>query len=162
MIEPAILYKNDIISKFNSLLYTDKYFWYNGGIDNYEYEIREEGDKFQFAITHQNQLIGFISFRIDWYCSCAFNFGLVKFVDSPSTIPIITNAIRKVIRMISGFNMHRIDFRCVSGNPAEEGYDRIISRFNNEYDISKFAFKDNIKDRHGNYHDTIVYELIHK
>ena len=160
MIRPAILFKEELSKAFSSQLYSQEYFWYEGGIENYEQEIREESDKFQFAIFDHEQLVGYISFRVDWYCSSAFNFGLVSFTDKPSLI--MTSAILEVIKMIDGFNLHRIDFRCISGNPAESGYDGIIGRFSGKYNLRKVEFKDNSRDRQGNYHSTIMYELIRK
>lgn len=171
MIQPAILWKDEISKAFNRKLYTQEHFWYDGGIDNYEQEIKEEANKYQFAIVVSGQLIGFISFRVDWYCSCAYNFGLIKFLpyyfdsstyDYKESTPKMVSAIREVIRMIEGFNLHRIDFRCVGGNPAEKGYDRILKRFQGKYDLRKVYFKDNIKDRQGKYHDTKMYELIRR
>ena len=171
MIQPAILWKDELSKAFNRKLYTQEYFWFEGGIDNYEREIKEEADKYQFAIVESSQVIGFISFRVDWYCSCAYNFGLIKFLpyyfdnltqEYKNSTPKMVSAIREVIRMIEGFNLHRIDFRCVGGNPAEKGYDRILKMFHGKYNLRKIDFKDNIKDRQGKYHDAKMYELIRR
>lgn len=174
MLEPAILHKEEITKAFGRILYTEKYLWYTGSIDNYEWEIKEEADKFQFAIVDYNygtkEVIGFISFRIDWYCSCAYNFGLIKFdnnsdgvkFDRLRTTRKMTSAVREVIKMIKGFNLHRIDFRCVGGNPAGKKYFKLLSVFNKDYLTRAVTFFDNIKDRKGDYHDTIMFELIQR
>lgn len=174
MIEPAILYIGELTEAFNRTLYTQERFWFEGGIENYETEIKEEADKFQYAITKYGQLLGYISFRVDWYGSCAYNFGLIKFEDVYSTedntgfptyhssAPVIANAIREVISQIESFGLHRIDFRCVSSNPAERGYDKISHHFAKRYRLSKVRFTDNIRDTHGDYHDTIMYEMIRR
>jgi hypothetical protein len=169
MLVPAILYKEEIEKQFKTIQYTDKFLWYTGSLDNYDMEVKTEGDKFAFAIVCQEHLIGYISFRVDWYCSMAYNFSLIRFSDAfveiggVATITIARD-IREVIRMIEGFNLHRIDFRCVSGNPAEQKYDKIVDRILDKgvYDCNMPTFKDNIKDTHGNYHDTICYELIRR
>lgn len=167
MLVPASLYKDAIEKQFKAIQYTDKYLWYTGSIDNYDMEVKTEGDKFAFAITYEEQLIGYVSFRVDWFCSMAYNFSLIRFSDAFVEIGgvatrTITSAIREVIRMVEGFNLHRIDFRCVSGNPAEEGYDGIIERFHGKYKLRKIDFRDNIRDYKGKYHDTICYELIRR
>lgn len=176
MLVPAITYKETIEQEFKKIQYTDKYLWYTGSIDNYDIEVKTEGDKFAFAIVDAKKcLIGYISFRVDWYCSMAYNFGLIKFVDKEriltdrgivtyNTAPLIASAIREVIRMIESFNLHRIDFRCVSGNPAEDKYYLICLKIlrQRRYKLDKLTFHDNIKDTHGNYHDMIVYELIRR
>lgn len=184
MLVPAIQYKEEIGKQFKAIQYSDKYLWYTGSIDNYDIEVKTEGDKFSFAIVYQEELIGYVSFRVDWYCSMAYNFSLIKFKDKVEdkeewvfrydystgehplipTSMIMASAIREVIKMIESFNLHRIDFRCVSGNPAKEKYESICWKIKDkgEYRTHYQIFHDNIKDRQGTYHDTICYELIRR
>ena len=171
MLVPAMCYKDEIEKAYTRLAYTQKLMWYDGCIENFKHELTEEDGKYQYAIVESGQVIGYISFRVDWYCSMAYNFGLMSFMDiyfdNPSqeyksTKPIIFKAIREVIRMVESFNLHRIDWRCVGGNPAERGYLGILKHFEDKYDIARGVFRDNMKDRHGNYHDTIMFELIRK
>ena len=173
MLVPAITYKEDIEKQFKAIQYSDKYLWYTGSIDNYDLEVKTEGDKFAFAIVESCQVIGYISFRVDWYCSMAYNFSLIKFLphyfDNPTqeykdSTPKMVSAIREVMRMIKRFNLHKIDFRCVDGNPAEKKYYKIIynSAIDSEYYTRVIRMRDNIRDREGNYHDTLIYELIRR
>ncbi len=171
MLVPAACYKEEIEKQFKAIQYTDKYLWYTGSIDNYDLEVKTEGDKFAFAIVEPfyNQycktdyfLLGYVSFRVDWYCGMAYNFGLIRFEQSKNATKVMASAIREVIRMIESFNLHRIDFRCISGNPAERGYEGILKLFEDKYDIARGVFRDNMKDRYGKYHDTIMFELIKK
>ena len=173
MLVPATQYKEEIEKKFQMIQYTDKYLWYTGSIDNYDIEVKTEGDKFAFAIVESGQVLGYISFRVDWYCSMAYNFGLIKFLphyfDNPTqeyknSTPKMVSAIREVMRIVDSFNLHRIDFRCVSGNPAEKKYESICWQIKDkgEYRIHYQIFHDNIRDWQGNYHDTICYELIRR
>jgi hypothetical protein len=173
MLVPASLYKDEIEKQFKAIQYTDKYLWYTGSIDNYDLEVKTEGDKFAFAIVEPffNQycktdyfLLGYVSFRVDWYCGMAYNFGLIRFEQSKKATKVMASAIREVIRMVESFNLHRIDFRCISGNPAETKYDGIVALLINQgkFDVETPIFRDNIKDTHGKYHDTICYELIRR
>jgi RimJ/RimL family protein N-acetyltransferase len=179
MLVPAITYKEEIEREFKKIQYTDKWLWYTGWIDNYDIEVKTEGDKFAFAIIEPayEEVVGYVSFRVDWYCSMAYNFSLIKFKDVYSkgkqledgsweyikiSTRIMASAIREVMKMVESFNLHRIDFRCVSGNPAEKQYDGMLHHLIKRYQPTKMRFTDNIKDTHGNYHDTIVYELIRR
>lgn len=169
MIVPAITYKEEIEQQFKKIQYTDKYLWYTGSIDNYDIEVKTEADKFAFAIVCQEHLIGYISFRVDWYCSMAYNFGLIRFSDAFVEIDgvatrTMADAIREVIRMLRSFKLHRIDFRCIDGNPAEKKYYKIIysSVIDQEYYTRVVRMVDNIKDVYGEYHDTLIYELIRR
>ena len=173
MLVPAIQYKDEIEKEFQRIQYSEKYLWYTGSIDNYDIEVKTEGDKFAFAIVEpfmsrycktEYFLLGYISFRVDWYCLMAYNFSLIRFENSPKATGIMASAIREVMRMIESFNLHRIDFRCVSGNPAEEKYYKILIKVvgQRRYKLDELTFHDNIRDKQGNYHDTIVYELIRR
>jgi len=171
MLKPAIVYKAQLEKAFNQIQYSDKMLWYDGCIDIYDHKVETSENKYAFAIVYVEQVIGYVSFRMDWYCSTAYNFSLIKFLDTyfdvedqiyKDSTPLMMTAIRDIIRMIESFNLHRIDFRCVSGNPAADRYFKLISRFISTYDIHVLKFTDNIKDRQGNYHNTIVYELIHR
>lgn len=184
MLVPASMYKEEIEQQFKNIQYSDKYLWYTGSIDNYDMEVKTEEDKFAFAIiTPMNELVGYVSFRVDWYCSMAYNFSLIKFKDKIAdevknefsvnrpiggwcidTKPIIASAIREVMRMVESFNLHRIDFRCVEGNPAKQKYDKIVDKIVDKgvYVCYMPTFIDNIRDKQGNYHNTICYELIRR
>jgi RimJ/RimL family protein N-acetyltransferase len=161
MLVPASLYKEEIEKYFKQIQYSDKYLWYTGSIDNYDMEVKTEGDKFAFAIISDEGglVVGYVSFRVDWYCSMAYNFSLIKFLDAPM---VMARAIREVMQMVEGFNLRRIDFRCVSGNPAERGYWRILKRIDTQkkYTIRSLVFTDNIRDWKGEYHNTICFELL--
>lgn len=164
MIVPAIVYKDEIENQFKRIQYTDKYLWYTGSIDNYNIEVETTENRFAYAIVHNDHVIGYISFRVDWYCSMAYNFGLVRFADpqDKAATAVMTSAIMQIIKMILGFNLHRIDFRCISGNPAQRNYDGIIDIIEKtqDYWVNKLIFTDNIKDYKGRYHSTICYELL--
>lgn len=164
MLVPAIVYKDEIENQFKRIQYTDKYLWYTGSIENYDIEVETTEDRFAYAIVHNDLVIGYISFRVDWYCSTAYNFGLIRFADShdKAATAVMTSAIMQIIKMILGFNLHRIDFRCISGNPAQRNYDGVIDVIEKtqDYWVHKFSFTDDVKDMKGKYHSTVCYELI--
>lgn len=59
-------------------------------------------------------------------------------------------------KFINVYKLHRIEWRMVGGNPVERSYYRFCKKFNG----SKHILKDAVKDRYGNYHDDIIYEII--
>lgn len=52
--------------------------------------------------------------------------------------------------------MHRVEWQAVGGNPACRGYDRFIKKHYG----NKHILKDSIKDKSGEYHDDIIYEIV--
>ena len=54
--------------------------------------------------------------------------------------------------------LHRVEWRAVGGNPACRCYDSFIERHNG----TKHILKDSIKDKNGEYHDDIIYEIVNE
>lgn len=180
MIIPAILMKDEIERAFRKKAYTEDIFFYNGWIGNLPNEVKEDEDLWSFAIVDADEtkpfgeeyiLIGYISFRIDHYSAQAYNFGLIRFEDKAfftkegrRIIPesIMAAGILEVIRKLEDMNLHRIEFRCVEGNPAEAGYTKIINRLSNQYRISIMRLEDVCRNSAGGWHDSIIFQLIRR
>lgn len=164
MLVPAVVYKNEIEDLFKRIQYSDEYLWYTGSIDNYNIEVETAENRFAYAIVHNDRVIGYISFRVDWYCSMAYNFGLIRFADRKDKVAtsVMMAAIIYILKKLQSFNLHRIDFRCISGNPAMRNYNSILEIIEKtqNYQINKLIFTDSIKDMKGKYHSTVCYELI--
>lgn len=159
MLIPAILRKNEILHEFQKLQYTDDLMYEVGCCDNYMPDIVEEPDKetYQFAIVDsKDKLVGYVSYQIDWYSSQAHRFGLMSFKRGN---PLIGKELFGIMdNLINTLHIHRIEWYMVSGNTAERAYDR----FCNKYNGRKITLRDVFKDRVGNYHDSITYEIINK
>lgn len=157
MLIPAILRKNEILHEFQKMQYTDDLMYEVGCCDNYMPNVVEEPDKetYQFAIVDsKDNLIGYVSYRIDWYSSQAHRFGLMSF-DRGN--PLIGKELFGIMdNLINTLHIHRIEWYMVSGNPAERSYDRFCDKYNGR----KLTLRDTFKDRAGHYHDSITYEII--
>lgn len=157
MLKPAILYKEEIIKNMQEYFYTDDMMYETGCMENWIPNIVEEPNEntFQYAIIdNQNKLIGYIAYTVDWYASKAYNFGLFSFDrGNPLIGKEVFNKMEELINMF-----HRIEWRAVGGNPACRGYDNFIKRHNG----NKHILKDAIKDKNGNYHDDIIYEILNQ
>ena len=155
MLVPAILYKDEIVKDMQKYFYTDDMMFETGCMDNWIPNIIEcpEGSQFQYAIVDSNEkLIGCLLYSVDWYASKAYNFGLFSF--DRGNILVGKDVFNKLEELVS--TLHRVEWRAVSGNPACRGYDSFIKRHNG----NKHILKDSIKDKNGNYHDDIIYEII--
>lgn len=169
MLKPAILYCEALTKKFDELRYSDKIVWYNGCIEDgrfYCYGLNDDGSsygRFQYAILNNDEVVGYISYTIDYYSSCCYNFGLLSFEDKPNIA--ISSAILEVINKIIAQKIHRIEFRGISGNHACRFYDRLLDRFstkdsNGSWQSRKLTCHDVFKDRYGEYHDSHIYEIL--
>ena len=154
MLVPATLYKEEIIKNFKRYFYTDEMLYETGCMHNWIPNIVDCPDEstFQFAIVHNDILIGYLGYVVDWYASQAYNFGLFSF-DRGNPI-VGKDVFNKLEELVNRF--HRVEWRMVGGNPAERGYDNFLKRHNG----NKHVLKDAIRDRDGNYRDDIIYEII--
>ena len=155
MLVPAILYKNEIEKEFQKLYYTEDMFCYTGCLAQWYPNIKEipSDGEFDYAIiNNDSKLIGYLSYRADYYCSKVYNFGLVSF-DRGN--PIIGNDLyKKLEELVSHF--HRIEWRMIGGNKVEKHYDKFCKLHNGQ----KHILKDSIRDKNGDYHDDIIYEIV--
>ena len=157
MLVPAILYKEQILQAFKERYYSDDMMFYMGCMDNWLPNIQEEinGCIQQYAIVNsQGKLLGYLDYQIDWYNACAYRFGIMSF-DKGNPI-IGKDLLRELNKLIYEYELHRIEWRMVGGNPVEKSYDKICQKFNG----TKHILKDVIKDKYGKYHNDIIYEIV--
>lgn len=160
MLVPAITMRAEIEAAFDAISYTTKSMYYEGCIYNFGHKIEQEENSYMYAIIAPDKtLIGYVSYRVDWYSSQAYNFGLMNFTEDPKYRWIIANGIKEVIKQIQSYNLHRIEFRAVGTNPAIRGYRKIVNSFA-EYTCNEITLTDYTKDRSGNYCNMIMFELL--
>ena len=155
MLVPAILYKDEIIKGMQKYFYTDDMMYAAGCMENWVPNIVESPEEgcYQWAMVDSNdKLIGFLVYRVDFYVSKAYNFGLFSF--DRGNVLVGKDVYTKLEELVNTY--HRVEWRAVSGNPACRGYDNFIKRHNG----NKHILKDCIKDRKGDYHDDIIYEIV--
>lgn len=156
MLVPAILYKEQIQKEFQKLYYTEDMMFETGCLEQWCPEISEVPNvgQFDYAIVHNEKLIGYLTYQVDYYASKAYNFGLMSF--DRGNLIIGKDLFTKMEELVS--TMHRIEWRMISGNPVERSYDRFCEKYNGK----KHILKDAIRDRAGNYRDDIIYEIVRR
>lgn len=160
---PAVAYKKEIEDWGNKLRYSKKMMMYNGCCEHGPMCIRDDwdnGDNYQWAIVDDdNNLVGYIAYKIDHYAKVAYSFGLIGFEDNPA---VMMQGILAAIRHVYLMDPIRVEFRCVYDNKAKRGYDGIVNKFSDRYDIYKHHLHYLFRDEQGNYHDELIYELVRK
>lgn len=158
MLCPAIAYKYDITNKFMEYYYSDEMMNYTGCFYSSVPQIEEENNDsmYQYAIVDGNKVVGYFAYQVNWYARSAYNFGLFAFDKNNRLIGI--DVYRELRKLINEYQIHRIEWRMVGGNPVEKHYDRFCQKYNGK----KFTLTDAIKDRRGMFHDDIIYEIVFK
>ena len=156
MLVPAELYKYEIEKQMKLNSYTDEMLYYSGCVGGYNFELNDDNyGEHKYAIIDSNdKLIGFFAYNIDYYCRKAWNFGLYSFDKGKPVIGF--DVFRQLNKLITEYKLHKITWRMIGGNPVGKHYDKFC--FKNLG--AKHYLKDEIKDKYGNYHDDIIYEII--
>lgn len=156
MLVPAILYKDEIHKNLSKQFYSDDMLYYTGWLGSSLPTIDTEnnGDYYQYAIVEGEKLIGYFTYSVDWYISCANRFGLFSFDRGNRKIGL--DVYRELKKLINDYHIHRIEWRMIGGNPVEKHYDRFCAKYHGK----KFVLTDAIKDRYGKYYDDVIYEII--
>lgn len=155
MLVPAILYKEQIMKEFQKYFYTTDMLYEMGCMGNWTPNIFDcpNGNQFQYTIVDKNEnLIGYLDYLVDWYTSNAYNFGLFSF--DRGNIVIGRDVFAKLEELVCA--LHRVEWRAVGENPVCRGYDKFIKKHHG----NKHILKDSIKDRDGNYLDSVIYEIV--
>lgn len=155
---PAILYKTEIERESQKMMYTEDALFYQGWYGHQSIDVAdsdESGSLYQYAICDtKDKLIGYISYRIDLWSRQAYAFGLVSF-DRGNVL--IGYAVKEVLdKLIHKNKIHRIEFRCVGGNPVKKAYDRFCKRYGGRC----IELKDTVRDECGEFHNEYIYEIL--
>ena len=97
-------------------------------------------------------LIGYLSYIVNFYSDCAYNFCLMSF-DRGNPV-VGKDLFEKMEELVNRF--HRVEWRMVGDNPVERHYDKFCKMHNGK----KFVLTDCIKDSDGNYRNSIIYEIV--
>jgi len=157
MLVPAIFKKNELEKLFAEHLYDDDMFLYNG----YPYcntipDLAPAEGVYKWAIidsnTYQDKVIGYFTYWINNHCESVQNFGLYSF---DKNNPIIGfDVYKKMKELINDYR--RIEWRMIGGNPVEKHYDKLCKHFRG----NKVILHNVVKDRKGNYHNELIYEIM--
>ena len=155
MLAPAIKYKSELENLFAEMIYTEDYMYYHGYAHDHELpKISLEYGLYQYAILDGDDIVGFLSYRVDTAIDGVYNFGLISFCRGNLTV--VTDALHEFKKLVKDHN--RVEWRCVGGNPASKLYDKICER----YGGTKMTLHQACATLTGKVVDSYLYEILRK
>lgn len=157
MLKVAQLYVNEIREKDLSTWYNPKYMYYDGYTgseltkfddDNYR------AHKF-VSVDENNNVIGLITYCIDWNCSSVDRFGIICY--EKCSVLFIRDVIQAIKDIFYRYNINRVEFFCYVGNPALKGYRRLVDKFGGK-ECGYYRKYSKLMD--GKLHDAVVFEIL--
>lgn len=154
MLKPALLYRDEIIQKFTECLYTVDYYYYSGwNCGSSLPEIKPEENLYQYAfVDKDDNVIGFLTYRIYDYSDTAQEFGLFSFDRGNPIIGI--DLFKKLEELVA--RHHRVEWQVIEGNPVKKHYDKFCKKHNGYI----HHYHGTIKSIEGKYVDSYVYEIV--
>ena len=157
MLDFAIKYKDTLQSMFIDTWYTEKYKYFHYTVSCNIPEFRDNTwDYHDFvSIDHAGHIIGNIYYHIDRITNNVSRFCAINFTDSHI---IFAKDLLQVIRDIfEKFHFNKLSFGVVIGNPAENSYDKLITKYGGRIVGIK---KNETKLFDGQYYDVKEYEIL--
>ncbi len=79
MIKPAQLYAEELKRLYCETWYDSKYIYYHSYTGTQELQFSDNNyERHSFAILENNEVIGYISYRLNWASKVTYNFGIIS------------------------------------------------------------------------------------
>lgn len=158
MVGNAFEYEQEVQQLFLKTWYDLKYQYYHSYEGRCLYIQPKDGDwnsRHFVSLNSKGEVIGFIGYEVIRDANIACNFGAINFTDDIITFGLDLAQIIDDIFM--KFNMNKLEFNVVCGNPIEKSYDKIIKRIGGKILCKR---KDRAKLIDGTIHDDKLYEIM--
>lgn len=160
MLDNARKYIDVLKNKFLDIWYDNdyKYYFCNDYHNSIELPDNDFNEMHFVSLDSSYNVIGYISYSVHRGTNSAYNLGIMNF--SKDNKFIFGKDVYKVIDDIfTKFNMQRLEFSVVVGNPIEKSYDRMIEKYNGRIvGIRKRA----VKLADNKLYDEKIYELLNE
>lgn len=129
MLDNARKYSEELKYKFIDTWYDEKYkYYYVGGWHREYVSPEDDWEKMCFVSLDINgDILGCISYSLDRNTGSAYDFGAMNFTDNKLTFGM--DLYQAIDDIFCKFNMERLEFNVVCGNPIEKSYDKMIAKF---------------------------------
>lgn len=157
MLKPAQLYKDELQKKNIETWYDQRYLYYHSGTGADEILFANNNcEKHQFVSVDKNDnVIGYISYKIDWCALNADNFGIISY--DIGNVEFIKDCYRAVCDLFKKYHMNRIGWFAFADNPAVRGYRKFIKKHGGR----ECAYLRQIcKLTDGKLHDAVEFEIL--
>lgn len=154
MLKPAILYKEELIKKYQNTWFDEDYKYYHS---SYERTPNIEADTWNYiqfvSVNDSNEVIGYLRANIARTNMSISSLGIINFSDDILTFGRDLHEFLEFLLDVKKFN--KINFNVVVGNPIEKSYDLLIKKYNGR--VVGFYEKDYLINNE--FHDSKIYEI---
>ena len=159
MLDLAYKYEEEIRNKMLNTWYDEKYMFYYSSAHHCVWMNPDpkDGDwdnRYFVSLNSNGEVIGVIDYHVDRECDMATWFGAINFTDNKA---VFGKDLAQVIDDIfCKFNMRKLEFSVIVGNPIERSYDRMVKQYGGT--ITGVKHKP-VRLMDANYYDHKDYEI---
>ena len=156
MLDLAYKYEKELKELFMNTWYDEKYMFYHYGIHHEIYaNDKNDWNSRQFvSLDSTGKVIGYISYEINRTSDFANGFGAINFSDNKAVFG--KDLVQVIDDIFCKFNMRKLQFCVVCGNPIEKNYDKLIKQYNGRIIGIR---KQQVKLLDNKYYDDKMYEI---
>ena len=129
MLDNGFKYVDELKKLYLDTWYDPKYQYFYGGSYRDPFSVSDEGDwhRREFvSINKDGDILGHISYAVDHEVNMALRFGAINFSNDKLTFG--RDLMQVIDDIFCKFNMNRIEFSVIIGNPIERSYDRLVNK----------------------------------
>jgi hypothetical protein len=157
LLKLAFAYKDKLQQKYNEVIFQDKYKFWNCS-SYWEYEFKLSSDSWSsiemVSVDSSDNIIGYLKANIERAADKVSSLGVANFGD---VNPVFSNDLKQFIfDLLFKFNFRKIEWAVVIGNPAEQIYDRFITKYGGR---DTGIQRQTVKLQDGKYYDMKGYEI---
>lgn len=157
MLKPAQLYRDRLRNELLKSWYKPENIFWSGWTGDEITEIPDNNysNHYFVSVDRFENIIGYISYSIDWAAMNAYNFGIISF--DKGNILFAKDLYGAVCDLFEVYHMNRIGWFSYSGNPAIRGYRNFIKRHGGR----ECGYRHQcVKLQDGKLHDSIEFEIL--
>lgn len=128
MLRPAQLYQEKLQEENIKAWYKPENIFWNGGPGDSAIELPDNNyDSHHFvSVDKKDNVIGYISYSIDWSAMSADRFGIISF--RKNSIEFAKDLYKAICDLFEVYHMNRVSWLAFADNPAVKGYRSFIKK----------------------------------
>ena len=157
MLKPAQLYAEELQRKNTEAWYKQENIFWNGGCGDSTINLPNDNYyEHNFVSVNKNdEVIGYISYLIDWSAMSADKFGIISF--DKGNMEFVKDLYKSICDLFEVYNMNRISWYCFADNPAIRGYRNFIKKHGGR-ECAHCRQVARLQD--GKLHDSVQFEIL--
>lgn len=157
MLKPAQLYKDQLLKEYVKTWYKPEYIYYTGWTGDKLPDIPDNNynDHDFVSVDKNDDIIGYISYSVDWIAMNADRFGIISF--DRGNIEFAKDVYKVIYDLFEIYHMNRISWNCYVENPAIRGYRNFIKRHGGK---ECGYYRQIAKLQDGKLHDSVEFEIL--